>query len=212
VVDRQQPGWRGVWGTTYAGNLRLLMNSLTEQQWMVTARNLRARPPMAWWVLREMSEQDLKAVHAYVKSLRPAGERAPQLRATRTEADRSSCAVSTMRCSVNSKGEGVTLWVASCARPAAASAEILEQIHQQQRLSGQVSPRPRAAVHVPALPTVYLCSLRALQRYRSSSPQCGHLIAASWSLDSAKAGLLPAGVSATAMTSPHDLFLHNQPR
>ena len=155
---------------------------------------------------------DLKAVHAYVKSLRPAGERAPQLRATRTEADRSSCAVSTMRCSVNSKGEGVTLWVASCARPAAASAEILEQIHQQQRLSGQVSPRPRAAVHVPALPTVYLCSLRALQRYRSSSPQCGHLIAASWSLDSAKAGLLPAGVSATAMTSPHDLFLHSQPR
>lgn len=40
----------------------------------------------------------------------------------------------------------------------------LGQTHQQRGLSGQVSPRPRAEVHVPALPTVYLCSLRALQR------------------------------------------------
>jgi mono/diheme cytochrome c family protein len=70
-------GWRGGWGTTYATNLRLLMSSLTEQQWMVMARSVRTRPPMAWWVLREMSEQDLKALYTYVKWLGPAGELAP---------------------------------------------------------------------------------------------------------------------------------------
>jgi hypothetical protein len=71
---------------------------------------------------------------------------------------------------------------------------------------------PRAKVQVPVLRSVYLCSLRALQRYRSSFPQCGHLIAVSWSSDSAEAGLLPACGSAMAITSPHDLFLHTQPR
>jgi mono/diheme cytochrome c family protein len=70
-------GWRGAWGTTYANNLRLLMNSMTEQQWIVTARNVRARPPMPWWVLRDMSEQDLKALYAYVKWLGPAGKEVP---------------------------------------------------------------------------------------------------------------------------------------
>src|ERR1700730_13006363 len=87
----------------------------------------------------------------------------------------------------------------------------LGQTHPQRGLSGRVSPRPRAEVHVQALPTVFLCLPRALQRYRSSSPQCGHLIAASWSSDSAKAGLLAACVSAMAMTSRDDLVLHYPP-
>jgi len=70
-------GWRGAWGTTYAVNLRLLMNSLTEEQWVVTARNVHPRPPMPWWSLRDMSQEDLKALYAYVKWLGPAGEPAP---------------------------------------------------------------------------------------------------------------------------------------
>ena len=75
-----------------------------------------------------------------------------------------------------------------------------------------VTQVPRLPLQVPAPRGAYLCSLRALQRYRSSSPQCGHLIAASWSPDSADAGLLPACGTTTAMTSPQDLFLHTQPR
>ena len=70
-------GWRGAWGTTYAGNLRLTMNSLTEEQWVAMARNSESRPPMPWWSLHEMSEEDLKALYAYVKWLGPAGEQAP---------------------------------------------------------------------------------------------------------------------------------------
>jgi hypothetical protein len=38
-------GWHGPWGTTYATNLRLLVADMTEDQWMIMARNLRARPP-----------------------------------------------------------------------------------------------------------------------------------------------------------------------
>jgi len=70
-------GWRGAWGTTYAGNLRLTMNSLTEEQWVAMARNSESRPPMPWWTLHEMSQEDLKALYAYVKWLGPAGEPAP---------------------------------------------------------------------------------------------------------------------------------------
>jgi mono/diheme cytochrome c family protein len=70
-------GWRGAWGTTYASNLRLTINSLTEEQWVVIARSSESRPPMPWWSLHEMSEEDLKALYAYVKWLGPAGEQAP---------------------------------------------------------------------------------------------------------------------------------------
>jgi len=70
-------GYRGAWGTTYPVNLRLLMTSLTEEQWVLTARTVHPRPPMPWWALRDMNEEDLKAVYAYVKWLGPAGEPAP---------------------------------------------------------------------------------------------------------------------------------------
>jgi mono/diheme cytochrome c family protein len=70
-------GFRGAWGTTYAGNLRLIMNSLTETQWVAMAKNSKSRPPMPWWTLHEMGQEDLKALYAYVKWLGPAGEPAP---------------------------------------------------------------------------------------------------------------------------------------
>jgi mono/diheme cytochrome c family protein len=72
-----QLGWHGPWGTTYAVNLRLLVNSMTEEQWVLLARNAQPRPPMPWWSLRDMSQEDLKALYAYVKWLGPAGEPAP---------------------------------------------------------------------------------------------------------------------------------------
>jgi mono/diheme cytochrome c family protein len=70
-------GWRGPWGTTYAPNLRLYFDKITENQWVKIARVLETRPPMPWFTLREMTEQDLRAIHAYVKSLGPAGGPAP---------------------------------------------------------------------------------------------------------------------------------------
>jgi mono/diheme cytochrome c family protein len=69
-------GFQGPWGTSYPANLRLVINGLTEAQWIAHARKPRL-PPMPWLNLREMSEQDLKAVYAFVRSLGPAGKPAP---------------------------------------------------------------------------------------------------------------------------------------
>jgi mono/diheme cytochrome c family protein len=70
-------GWRGPWGTTYPSNLRLLVKEMTADQFMQHARR-ELRPPMPWFNLRDMSDRDLKAIHAYVKHLGPAGHPAPQ--------------------------------------------------------------------------------------------------------------------------------------
>ena len=70
-------GFQGPWGTTYPANLRLLINSMTEERWMTQARQP-MRPPMPWFALRDMTDADLRAVYRYVKSLGPAGKPAPE--------------------------------------------------------------------------------------------------------------------------------------
>jgi mono/diheme cytochrome c family protein len=70
-------GWQGPWGTTYATNLRLYFQDLTEDQWVKKARNLTARPPMPWFNVREMTTGDLRAMYRYVRHLGPAGKPAP---------------------------------------------------------------------------------------------------------------------------------------
>jgi mono/diheme cytochrome c family protein len=70
-------GWRGPWGTTYASNLRLFMQTLNEQQWVNLARSVEYRPPMPWFSLRAMSDQDLRALYRYVRHLGAAGQPAP---------------------------------------------------------------------------------------------------------------------------------------
>lgn len=72
-----QVGWRGPWGTTYASNLRLAMSKLTEQEWVKLARTAEYRPPMPWFSLHAMTEQDLRALYRFVRALGPAGDPAP---------------------------------------------------------------------------------------------------------------------------------------
>jgi mono/diheme cytochrome c family protein len=69
-------GYQGPWGTSYPANLRLVLNSMTEAQWLKHARQERL-PPMPWFNLRAMTDEDLKAVYAYVRSLGPAGVAVP---------------------------------------------------------------------------------------------------------------------------------------
>lgn len=69
-------GWQGPWGTTYAVNLRLLVQSLTPEQWRRVVRQP-ARPPMPWFALRDMSDEDLTAMYHFIRSLGPAGTPAP---------------------------------------------------------------------------------------------------------------------------------------
>lgn len=70
-------GWRGPWGTTYSANLRLFFSGLSEQQWLEYARKTEARPPMPWFNLRAMSDQELSAIYQYIKAAGPAGAPAP---------------------------------------------------------------------------------------------------------------------------------------
>jgi len=70
-------GWRGVWGTTYATNLRLYVEPLSEEQWLTLARHKPSRPPMPWYALRDMADNDLRALYRYLRHLGPAGSSAP---------------------------------------------------------------------------------------------------------------------------------------
>ncbi|MGE5153601.1 MAG: cytochrome C [Bdellovibrio bacteriovorus] len=69
-------GFEGPWGTTYPANLRKLIASQSESEWLRRARSA-TRPPMPWFSLRDMTESDLKAIYAFVRSLGDKGEPAP---------------------------------------------------------------------------------------------------------------------------------------
>ena len=69
-------GFRGPWGTTYPSNLRLVVKSMSASQWIEHARKERL-PPMPWFNLRKMTDEDLTAVYAYIRSLGSPGVAVP---------------------------------------------------------------------------------------------------------------------------------------
>jgi mono/diheme cytochrome c family protein len=70
-------GWKGAWGTTYPANLRMVLGNITEDEWVRVAHGAQFRPPMPWFNLRDMSEDDLRSFHRFVRSLGVAGRPAP---------------------------------------------------------------------------------------------------------------------------------------
>ena len=70
-------GWRGPWGTTYAVNLRLFVETLTDNQWVALTKVLKARPPMPWFDLNIIEEHDLRALYYFMRYLGPGGKPAP---------------------------------------------------------------------------------------------------------------------------------------
>jgi mono/diheme cytochrome c family protein len=71
-----QLGFQGPWGTTYPANLRRYVQELTEDQWLVRVRQP-MRPPMPWFNLKAMNDNDLRALYRYIVHLGVAGEPAP---------------------------------------------------------------------------------------------------------------------------------------
>lgn len=69
-------GFRGPWGVSYPANLRLTVQSVTENEWLKFARVERL-PPMPWFNLRDMNDDDLRSMYRFIKSLGPKGGRAP---------------------------------------------------------------------------------------------------------------------------------------
>ncbi len=70
-------GWRGPWGTTYATNLRLFVDAMTEEQWLAFSRSFRTRPPMPWFNVRAMMDEDLRSIYLFIRYLGPNGHPAP---------------------------------------------------------------------------------------------------------------------------------------
>jgi mono/diheme cytochrome c family protein len=62
-------GYKGPWGTTYAQNLRHMLANKTEAQWVTYAKRMHAKPPMPWYNVNAMDEEDLKAMYQFIHSL-----------------------------------------------------------------------------------------------------------------------------------------------
>lgn len=71
-------GWRGPWGTTYAVNLRIRLNEMSEDDWVAHAQTFKTRPPMPWFNVNVMTEADLRSLYQYITSFEELGEPAPE--------------------------------------------------------------------------------------------------------------------------------------
>ena len=70
-------GWRGPWGTTYPSNLRLFMDAMSEDEWVKEAKTMKRLPPMPWFNLNAMKDDDLRAIYQFTRSLGDVGQQAP---------------------------------------------------------------------------------------------------------------------------------------
>lgn len=70
-------GHTGPWGTTYARNLRLTVQRMTEDEWVAYLGTARMQPPMPWFNLHRMSERDRRAIYRFIETLGPPGDSVP---------------------------------------------------------------------------------------------------------------------------------------
>jgi cytochrome c553 len=75
-------GFMGPWGVNYAKNLRVIADRQGEEHWvntLKTADDGDGQLPMPWHNTARMSDDDLRAMWKYIKSLGPSqGERIPR--------------------------------------------------------------------------------------------------------------------------------------
>ena len=87
--DKHLGAWAGPWGISYASNLtpdkatgigtlseEMFIKTLREGKYMGVGRPI--LPPMPWEVLRLKTDQDLKAIYAYLMSIKPINNLVPQ--------------------------------------------------------------------------------------------------------------------------------------
>jgi len=71
-------GWSGPWGTTYAPNLRLRFQDFKDAgEWISYAHAMRPMPPMAWFNISAMTDEDLTAIYDFIRDLGPEGNPSP---------------------------------------------------------------------------------------------------------------------------------------
>ena len=88
AVNGTFTAWSGPWGISYTANITpdqntgigiwtedIFIRAIREGKHMGTSRPI--LPPMPWQVIRNMTDDDLKAVFAYLKSVPPVANRVP---------------------------------------------------------------------------------------------------------------------------------------
>jgi hypothetical protein len=88
VTTLDLTAWSGPWGISYAANLTpdentglgiwsedMFLRTLRTGRHMGTSRQL--LPPMPWQVYGRLSDEDLKSIYAYLRSIPPVENRVP---------------------------------------------------------------------------------------------------------------------------------------
>lgn len=88
VTEKNLAAWVGPWGISYASNLtpdnETGIGALSEEMFIKTLREGKLMgvgrpllPPMPWRVLGRKTDEDLKAMYAYLRSLKPIRNKVP---------------------------------------------------------------------------------------------------------------------------------------
>jgi mono/diheme cytochrome c family protein len=88
-VTWDMTAWSGPWGISYAANLtpdqntgigiwteEMFVNAIRKGRHMGVSRQI--LPPMPWEVFRNLTDRDLKAIYAYLRSIPPVHNRVPE--------------------------------------------------------------------------------------------------------------------------------------
>ncbi len=71
-------GWRGPWGTSFPANLRRQLAAWEDAvKWIAMVRSRDGLPPMPWPSLHAMTDDELRSIHAYIRSLPVKGDTMP---------------------------------------------------------------------------------------------------------------------------------------
>ena len=71
-------GYQGPWGTNYAPNLRILAAGKSEDEWVKYLQTFQAGPPMPWFNVHALREDETRSLHQYILSLGEPGAPAPK--------------------------------------------------------------------------------------------------------------------------------------
>ena len=89
ATEKHLGAWVGQWGISYASNLTpdnaTGLGTVTEEMFIKTLREGKLKgvgrsllPPMPWGVYGKKTDQDLKAIYAYLQSIKPIKNLVPQ--------------------------------------------------------------------------------------------------------------------------------------
>lgn len=89
ATESNLTAWVGPWGISYASNLtpdnatgigtlseEMFIKTLREGKYMGVGRPL--LPPMPWPTIGQMNDKDLKAIYAYLKTIKPINNQVPE--------------------------------------------------------------------------------------------------------------------------------------